>query len=53
MARLQQENYERSVIDKLAAIDPSYPELIKSPVRCPLFRRTGAGWVPDWSTMPD
>jgi adenine/guanine phosphoribosyltransferase-like PRPP-binding protein len=40
-------------IDKLSAIDPSYPKLVKSPIQCPLFRRTGAGWVPDWSTMPD
>jgi adenine/guanine phosphoribosyltransferase-like PRPP-binding protein len=40
-------------IDKLRAIDPTYPGLIHSPLRCPLFRRTGAGWEPDWSTMPD
>jgi adenine/guanine phosphoribosyltransferase-like PRPP-binding protein len=40
-------------IDKLTALDASYPGLIKSPIRCPLFRRTSAGWVPDRSTMPD
>jgi adenine/guanine phosphoribosyltransferase-like PRPP-binding protein len=40
-------------IDKLGAIDPSYPALIHSPIRCPLFRRTAAGWEPDWGTMPD
>jgi adenine/guanine phosphoribosyltransferase-like PRPP-binding protein len=40
-------------IDKLRAIDPSYPALVNSPLRCPLFRQTGAGWDPDWSTMPD
>jgi adenine/guanine phosphoribosyltransferase-like PRPP-binding protein len=39
--------------DKLAAIDPAYPALIHAPVRCPLFRRTEAGWVPDMSTLPD
>jgi adenine/guanine phosphoribosyltransferase-like PRPP-binding protein len=39
-------------IDKLAAIDPAYPALVTSPICCPLFRRSGAGWVPDWTTMP-
>ena len=38
---------------KLAAIDPAYPSLVTSPIRCPLFLKAGAGWVPDWSTMPD
>lgn len=40
-------------IDKLRAIDPAYPALVNSPIRCPLFRQKGAGWDPDWSTMPD
>jgi adenine/guanine phosphoribosyltransferase-like PRPP-binding protein len=40
-------------IDKLAAIDPAYPALVTSPIRCPLFRKSGPGWAPDWSTMPD
>jgi adenine/guanine phosphoribosyltransferase-like PRPP-binding protein len=39
--------------DKLAAIDPAYPALVTSPIRCPLFRRSPAGWVPDWTTLPD
>jgi adenine/guanine phosphoribosyltransferase-like PRPP-binding protein len=38
---------------KLASIDPGYPALVTSPVRCPLFRRSGTGWAPDWTTMPD
>jgi adenine/guanine phosphoribosyltransferase-like PRPP-binding protein len=40
-------------IEKLAAIDPAYPALVTSPIRCPLFRKSDRGWVPDWSTMPD
>lgn len=40
-------------IDKLAAIDPRYPTLVRSPIRCPLFRRSAGGWVPDASTLPD
>jgi adenine/guanine phosphoribosyltransferase-like PRPP-binding protein len=40
-------------IDKLAAIDPAYPALVTSPIRCPLFRKSGSGGAPDWSTMPD
>jgi adenine/guanine phosphoribosyltransferase-like PRPP-binding protein len=39
--------------DKLAAIDPAYPALVQSPIRCPLFRKSGDGWAPDWTTMPD
>jgi adenine/guanine phosphoribosyltransferase-like PRPP-binding protein len=38
---------------KLAAIDPAYPSLVNSPIRCPLFRRSGTGWAPDWATLPD
>jgi adenine/guanine phosphoribosyltransferase-like PRPP-binding protein len=40
-------------IDKLAGIDPAYPQLVTSPIRCPLFRKSGGGWAPDWTTMPD
>ncbi len=40
-------------IDKLGAIDPAYPALVTSPIRCPLFRKTVGGWVPDWTTLPD
>jgi adenine/guanine phosphoribosyltransferase-like PRPP-binding protein len=43
----------RAWIDKLASIDASYPTLVDSPIRCPLFRKDGPGWIPDWSTMPD
>jgi adenine/guanine phosphoribosyltransferase-like PRPP-binding protein len=40
-------------IERLGAIDPRYPTLVRSCIRCPLFRRTPDGWVPDWSTLPD
>ena len=40
-------------IDKLSAIDPAYRALVTSPICCPLFRRSGDGWMPDPSTMPD
>lgn len=40
-------------IDKLAAIDASYPALVTSPISCPLFRKTAAGWMPDWTTLVD
>jgi adenine/guanine phosphoribosyltransferase-like PRPP-binding protein len=40
-------------IDKLSAIDPHYRALVGSPIRCPLFRKSGDGWMPDHSTMPD
>jgi adenine/guanine phosphoribosyltransferase-like PRPP-binding protein len=40
-------------IDKLSAIDPAYRALVTSPIRCPLFRRSSDGWIPDHSTMPD
>jgi len=39
-------------IDKLAALDPAYPALVTSPICCPLFRKSGTGWTPDWTTMP-
>jgi adenine/guanine phosphoribosyltransferase-like PRPP-binding protein len=38
--------------DKLAAIDPAYPALVASPIRCPLFRKSSEGWIPDWATLP-
>ena len=38
---------------KLASIDPAYPALVRSPIRCPLFRRSPEGWVPDWTTLPE
>jgi adenine/guanine phosphoribosyltransferase-like PRPP-binding protein len=37
---------------KLGAIDPAYPAMVHSPIRCPLFRKSGDGWVPDWETLP-
>jgi adenine/guanine phosphoribosyltransferase-like PRPP-binding protein len=40
-------------IDKLSAIDSAYRALVTSPIRCPLFRRSADGWVPDPSTQPD
>jgi adenine/guanine phosphoribosyltransferase-like PRPP-binding protein len=40
-------------IDRLGSADPSYPGLVRSPIRCPLFRKSTAGWVPDCSTLPD
>jgi len=40
-------------IDKLSAIDPKLKELVTSPICCPLFRKSGDGWIPDPSTMPD
>ena len=40
-------------IDKLSAIDPAYRALVTSPICCPLFRKSGDGWIPDASTMPD
>lgn len=36
----------------LGAIDPAYPALVHAPIKCPLFRKTAGGWVPDMSTMP-
>jgi hypothetical protein len=43
----------RAWIERLAGIDPRYPKLVRSCIRCPLFQRTPDGWVPDWSTLPD
>jgi hypothetical protein len=44
---------EGPIQHKLAAIDPSYPALVASPIRCPMFRRAQGGWEPDWTTLPD
>jgi adenine/guanine phosphoribosyltransferase-like PRPP-binding protein len=38
---------------RLAAADPTYPQRVHSVLRSPLFTRSGAGWIPDPSTMPD
>jgi adenine/guanine phosphoribosyltransferase-like PRPP-binding protein len=38
---------------KLGSIDPAYLAMVNSPIRCPLFRKSGEGWVPDWATMPE
>ena len=43
----------RAWIERLARIDPRYPKLVRSCIRCPLFQRAADGWVPDWSTLPD
>jgi adenine/guanine phosphoribosyltransferase-like PRPP-binding protein len=40
-------------IDRLRAIDPSLPGLVRSCLRCPLFRRVSGEWTPDWSTLPE
>ena len=42
----------RAWIERLGGIDPRYPKLVHSCIRCPLFRRTPQGWVPDWTTLP-
>ena len=36
----------------LGDIDPAYPSLVHAPIKCPLFRKTAGGWVPDMTTMP-
>jgi adenine/guanine phosphoribosyltransferase-like PRPP-binding protein len=38
---------------RLSSIDPAYAAMVNSPIRCPLFRKSGEGWVPDWATMPE
>jgi adenine/guanine phosphoribosyltransferase-like PRPP-binding protein len=40
-------------IDRLHAIGAALPGLVRSSLRCPLFRRVPGGWMPDWSTLPD
>jgi len=42
----------RAWMDRLQAVDQRYPALVRSALKCPLFRRSDRGWVPDWSTMP-
>lgn len=39
--------------ERLGSIDPAYRALVNSPIRCPLFRKSAEGWVPDWATMPE
>jgi len=39
-------------VDKLGAIDPTYPSLVTAPIRCPLFANVAGGWVPVEGTMP-
>lgn len=47
-------NRETNVWEKrLAAIDPKWPPLVKSPIKYPLYRKTPEGWVPDMSTLPE
>ncbi|CCB63890.1 MULTISPECIES: phosphoribosyltransferase [unclassified Hyphomicrobium] len=36
----------------LGDIDPAYRALVHAPIKCPLFRKTPEGWVPDMLTMP-
>ena len=38
---------------RLAAADSSYPQRVHSVLRCPLFKRLGAGWAADPATLPD
>jgi adenine/guanine phosphoribosyltransferase-like PRPP-binding protein len=42
----------RAWIERLGNIDPRYPKLVRSCIRCPLFQRVQGGWAPDWSTLP-
>jgi adenine/guanine phosphoribosyltransferase-like PRPP-binding protein len=39
-------------IERLGSINPRYPKLVRSCIRCPLFRRVRGGWAPDWTTLP-
>lgn len=39
-------------VEKLGAIDPSYPGLVRAPIRCPLFSKAATGWVPVEGTLP-
>ena len=36
----------------LAAIDPTWPDLVRAPISLPLFRRTPGGWQPAPTTAP-
>jgi adenine/guanine phosphoribosyltransferase-like PRPP-binding protein len=36
---------------KLEAIDPRYPDLVRAPIKCPLFRRVEGGWAPVPGTL--
>jgi adenine/guanine phosphoribosyltransferase-like PRPP-binding protein len=37
---------------RLSAVDPTYPQRVRSVLRSPLFTRSSAGWIPDPSTVP-
>lgn len=39
-------------IEALGAFDPTLPSRVRSVLKCPLFRRSGAGWAPDPTTFP-
>ncbi len=39
-------------VDKLSAIDPTYPTLVTAPIRCPLFTKATDGWIPVEGTLP-
>jgi adenine/guanine phosphoribosyltransferase-like PRPP-binding protein len=40
-------------MERLAAADPTYPQRVHSVLRSPLFKRFGAGWIPDPTTLAD
>jgi adenine/guanine phosphoribosyltransferase-like PRPP-binding protein len=39
-------------VKNLAAIDPGYPDLVRAPIRCPLFTKVAEGWMPVADTLP-
>lgn len=39
-------------VNKLGAIDPTYPDLVHAPIKCPLFTKVGDGWVAVEDTLP-
>ncbi len=39
-------------VDKLAAIAPKWPALVLAPIKCPLFAKVTAGWMPVANTFP-
>ncbi|MBW4581264.1 MAG: hypothetical protein KME42_16975 [Tildeniella nuda ZEHNDER 1965/U140] len=39
-------------VNKLSAIDPTYPTLVTAPIRCPLFSKVAGGWIPVEGTLP-
>jgi adenine/guanine phosphoribosyltransferase-like PRPP-binding protein len=38
--------------EKLESTDPSYPGLVRAPIRCPLFKQAANGWEPVEGTWP-